>query len=123
MFFNRKISNLEKAIAQHNSEGIRLAVKPVIPFLGHPDYKTLWCAINVLVKSGEPAVEPLIASLRARSSKLRRFAALTLGKLGNARAVETLIATLKDQDKWVRGSAAKAPGQLEDARATGTVDR
>ena len=57
---------------------------------------------------------------RLRSSKNydnRRFAAESLGKLGDANSVGLLIETLSDENHWVRQAAAQALGVLGDRRA------
>jgi HEAT repeat protein len=62
-----------------------------------------------LVKIGEPAVEPLIGSLRDSDWRTRRSAALTLGKIGDPRALPELKRVAReDKDSNVRRAAREA---------------
>jgi hypothetical protein len=70
-----------------------------------------------LVKLGPCAVQPLIATLKDRSSGLRTLAAKALAKLDASRAGEPLIAALEDSSQEVRCVAADLLGELGDARA------
>ncbi|MEX2720691.1 MAG: HEAT repeat domain-containing protein, partial [Candidatus Wukongarchaeota archaeon] len=65
-----------------------------------------------LVRLGEPAVEPLIQALKDKDINVRRGAAETLGKIGDARAVEPLTQSLKDGDKDVRRNSTRALGKI-----------
>jgi HEAT repeat protein len=59
------------------------------------------------------AFEPLIASLRDESWKMRVAATNALGKLGDLRAIKPLIEVLtEDLDSDVREAAADALGTL-----------
>ncbi len=62
-------------------------------------------------------VEKHLKALRNRAAGKRRQAALTLGKLGDARAVGPLIHALQDQAFGVRSCAALSLGLLGDQRA------
>lgn len=73
--------------------------------------------IEALSTLGDPAVELVIAALRAVDVVARRWAAQALRELGDARAVVPLVAALGDEDGSVRSSAAQALGKLGDARA------
>ena len=67
---------------------------------------------NGLAKVGEPAVEPLIQSLKDKESDVRKGAAEALGTIGDARAVKPLVQALND-DYWdVNKSAAEALGRI-----------
>jgi HEAT repeat protein len=70
-----------------------------------------------LVKLGEPAVEPLIQALKDKDINVRRGAAETLGKTGDARAVEPLIQALKEENEDIRRNAALALGEIGNAKA------
>jgi HEAT repeat protein len=61
--------------------------------------------------------DELVRDLEDESRMVRRDAAESLGKLGDARAVEPLIVALEDKDSSVRSSAANALGRLGDACA------
>jgi HEAT repeat protein len=66
---------------------------------------------------GQFVLVGLLARLEDEDSRVRRRAALALGRLGDARAVEGLLARLEDEDGRVRGLAAEALGCIDDARA------
>jgi HEAT repeat protein len=74
-------------------------------------------AIKALTIIGQPAVEPLIKSLRDKNSIVRKNAAEALGELGDKRASDSLITALEDDDGTVRQYAAEALGKIGDNRA------
>ena len=57
---------------------------------------------------GAPAVNPLIEALNDPEATIRRFAAILLGKLGDARAIEPLGMSLYDLHHEVGKTAAEA---------------
>jgi HEAT repeat protein len=97
------------------------AVEPLIKVLKDGKYEGRYyvgyCGAEALGKIGTPAVEPLIALLRAENAVVCMFAAKALGLIGDARAVELLIAALKVDDKNLRRFAAEALGTIGDPRA------
>lgn len=64
--------------------------------------------LSAIEGMGEPAVEPLIEALGDREGTVRKFAALTLGKLRDIRAIEELGMTLYDLHHEVSQAAAEA---------------
>jgi len=62
-------------------------------------------------------VNALIARLKDENASVRRAAAQSLGRLGDARAVTALIAVLADSDAEVRATVIDALSNLEDPRA------
>lgn len=62
-------------------------------------------------------VNALIARLKDENAGVRRAAANSLGRLGDARAVAPLIAVLADADAEVRATATDALAHFEDPRA------
>ena len=68
-----------------------------------------------LEKIGEPAVEPLILSLK--DEDILAWSAQVLGKIGDARAVEPLIRILREEHECGRSLVAEALGEICDARA------
>ena len=71
-----------------------------------------------LMSVGDPAVEPLIQALENENWKVRRTAAVALGKMGCERAVDPLIKILQEDDgKLVVMAAAVALGEIGDERA------
>jgi HEAT repeat protein/beta-lactamase regulating signal transducer with metallopeptidase domain len=59
----------------------------------------------------------LIARLKDEDAEVRKAAAHSLGRLGDARAVPGLIGALKDSEPKVRAAAAESLGEFEDPRA------
>lgn len=68
-----------------------------------------------LVKIGEPAVEPLIHSLKDDCESVRWMAVTTLGRIGDARTVEPLIQAFKDEAFLVRWYASSALMKIGEA--------
>ena len=62
-------------------------------------------------------VNALIARLKDENASVRRAAAQSLGRLGDARAVTALIPVLSDSDAEVRATVIDALSNLEDPRA------
>jgi HEAT repeat protein len=88
------------------------AVAPLIRALRDPYTTMRTVAGTALVKIGLPAVEPLIAVLEDADLRVREGAAVSLGKIGDARAVDPLIAMLEDADVRVRSTATDALQRL-----------
>ena len=61
----------------------------------------------ILVRIGPPAVQPLIDELKNPNSKIRPFAAMVLGRLGDERALDPLVQAMKE------GATAFLPISLE----------
>jgi hypothetical protein len=75
-------------------------------------------ATDGLVQIGAPAVEPLIAALKEKDSKVRHAAVKALGLIGDAQgAVEPLIAALNDENIMVRRAVIGALEAIGDPRA------
>jgi hypothetical protein len=70
-------------------------------------------AKNALARIGPPAVKPLMLAMKNKDPRVREYAAITLGEIGDASAVETLRNALKDDDEKVRFSAQSALEELE----------
>jgi HEAT repeat protein/beta-lactamase regulating signal transducer with metallopeptidase domain len=70
-----------------------------------------------LTSADSSVVLALIARLKDEDAEVRKAAAHSLGRLGDARAVPGLIGALKDPEPKVRATAAEALGEFEDARA------
>ena len=66
-------------------------------------------------------VNALIARLKDENAGVRRAAAQSLGRLGDARAVPSLIAVLADSDAEVRAQATDALADFEDPRAIAPI--
>jgi HEAT repeat protein len=94
-----------------------LAVDPLILVITEEEIggTAITSAMNTLIKIGAPAKEPLFVE----ANKGCLAAAVTLGRIGDARAkdlldrsVEVLIASLKDKKKDARQKAANGLGEL-----------
>ncbi len=73
-------------------------------------------AVAALGDIGEPAVEPLIATLGERVWSVRVRAMRALGRIGDPRAIDPLTAILTDdEDRMTRDDAAAALRQIEAA--------
>jgi HEAT repeat protein len=100
------------------------AVEPLIAALKDTDSHVRFSAAAALVKTGVPAVEPLIEAMRplvAAPNSPANINNLKMVEAGLVRigtpAVEPLIAALKDPDSNVRVMAADALGKIKDPRA------
>lgn len=72
---------------------------------------------ETLGKIGDVAVDPLIAALDDHNPRVRRGAALALGKIGGDRAFAALISALNDKEGYVRAGAVDALGSTGDHHA------
>jgi HEAT repeat protein len=64
--------------------------------------------LSAIEKMGEAAVDPLIDALGDKEGTVRKFAAILLGKLGDARAIEPLGMTLYDMHYEVGNASAES---------------
>ncbi len=114
-----KDNDLDEGVHQSAVEALgkigEPAVEPLIATLKDRNFPSSY-AIEALGQIGEPAVEPLIAAFMDEDFP-SAYAALALGEIGDLRAVEPLIAALKDKDKARRTAVAEALGQIGDPRA------
>jgi len=94
------------------------AVEPLVLALKQAE---VWLApriADILVRHGEPVIDPMLAFLAEPGRHpARAWAANVLGELKAPRAFPTLITALKDMDDEVRAKAAAALGRLADRRA------
>lgn len=96
--------------------GDEKAIGPLITALKRDEFSGVrWKAAEALSKIGNPAVEPLIATLQYADDDVRWKAAIALGEIGNPDAVEPLIHLLSDDDRFVRSRAAHALSMIGDA--------
>jgi len=95
--------------------GDETAVGSLINALKRDEFSGVrWKAAEALSKIGNPAVEPLIATLQYPDDDVRWKAAIALGEIGNPDAVEPLILLLSDDDRFVRSRAAHALSMIGD---------
>lgn len=73
--------------------------------------------IEILMKIGKPAVNPLIYDLKNDDPLVKRHAVQALGAIEDPRAVEPLIEVLNDKDPLIQRQAVKALGRIKDPRA------
>jgi WD40 repeat protein/HEAT repeat protein len=82
--------------------------------------RAYWAAATgqweAILHLGVAAVDPLIQMLNNRHLEVQRFAATTLGQIGDARAVVPLVALL-DPESEAMWEAAEALGRIRDPRA------
>ncbi len=82
------------------------ALQPIKEWLADPDLEIRAQAIRVCADAKhQAALDPLIASLRDRSSRVRSLAAIALGQLGARKALLPLLRLLRendDRDPWLR---------------------
>ena len=96
--------------------GDEKAIGPLITALKRDEFSGVrWKAAEALSKIGNPAVEPLIATLQYPDDDVRWKAAIALGEIGNPDAIEPLIQLLSDDDRFVRSRAAHALSMIGDA--------
>jgi HEAT repeat protein len=74
-------------------------------------------AMEIYVRLGPAAVDPLLGLLQDADEEIRNFAAVMLGNVRDPRSGDGLIAALRDPDVNVRHAAAASLGQIGDVRA------
>lgn len=119
-----------ETIQESDDENIRKSAEAALDAIGYvpasEEEKIAYFIVRSfwkkLIEIGEPAVEPLIKSLKNTDVVVRRGAAETLGEMAIERAVEPLIDALKDEHATVRYRAAKSLGQIRDKRAVGPLN-
>lgn len=83
------------------------AVEPLISTF-QSDLKWQPATLEALREIGEPAIEPLLIALEAKTHEVRQQAANVLGAIGDERSIQPLISALEDRNKFVRRDAAQA---------------
>jgi HEAT repeat protein len=109
-------TSLEPAARALGQFGDKRAIKPLIHVLGFGS-KVSMAASESLVKLGEPVVEPIINTLKAKNSLAVICAIDILVKMKDKRAVEPILHALKHEVIEVRQKAAVAIGEIADERA------
>jgi DNA excision repair protein ERCC-2 len=90
------------------------AINPLIASIRARDKTERKRAAENLEKVGRPAIDPLISALDDRISYVRAMAAKVLGNIGDPRAAKPLRKALQDKDSSVRKEVAAALTKLED---------
>jgi bilin biosynthesis protein len=91
------------------------AIDPLIKILRHYYFGNF--ATFALGKMGEPAIEPLINSLKDKNINVRMKSAYALGLIGTETAVKPLNQLLDDENDTVRMDAAAALGMIGSKKA------
>jgi HEAT repeat protein len=76
-----------------------------------------WEGAFTRLSAAEPTLEELKANLKSSEAKVRRKAAVDLGKTQNRDAVAPLLAAVQDPDLGVREEIVKSLGLLRDQSA------
>jgi HEAT repeat protein len=107
-----------EAVATLHAHGGERAAELMLPTLRDTDTDVRLCAVGALGDLGyKGAVLPLIWTLQnddgeVETGSIRLYAAMSLGKLGDARAIEALVAALGDADSEAGHWAGKALVQI-----------
>ncbi len=103
--------HFEKVVASALGKIGEPAVKPLIQTLRD---EGPYATVHALKSIGSPAVQPLIQCLEDKNAtvKVRRHASYALGKIEDPRGVEPLIQALKDEDTIVRKNAITYLGEM-----------
>src|SRR5262245_54756225 len=73
---------------------------------------------EALVHIGAPAIESILAALKASEPSARQAAAAVLGQIGDKQATDGLVEVMQTDDSYaVRSAAAGALGQIKDTKA------
>ncbi|MBI5207412.1 MAG: HEAT repeat domain-containing protein [Candidatus Firestonebacteria bacterium] len=101
----------------------RKSVPELLTFLDDKDSTIRYEVIMILKDFRDPRTfEPMLKELKTSKYPVsKKWAAESLGMLGDKRAVLPLIETLKDKDYSVRYKSAFALGLLGDTRALGPL--
>lgn len=93
-------------------------VNGLIENLNDPDWDVRNYITDILVKIGEPALEPLIKALENDDLDIRMEAARVLGRIGNKKALDPLVSALKDENVNFRKEVASAIDKIIDKSRT-----
>jgi HEAT repeat protein len=85
--------------------------------LSTQDAREMWTLIEILGKIGEPAVVPLIDSLKSGNKDVVKLSSRILGDIKDKRAVAPLIEILDKEDFNTRGYACESLGKIGDTTA------
>jgi HEAT repeat protein len=93
------------------------AVPSLLDKLSTQDAREMWTVIEILGKIGEPAVLPLIDSLKSDNKDVVELSLRILGDIKDKRAVPPLIGLLNKKDFGTRGYACESLGKIQDTTA------
>lgn len=103
----------KKALIEMGGE----AVPYLLNKLSTQDAREMWTLIEILGKIGEPAVVPLIDSLKSDNKEVVKLASRILGDIKDKRAVPPLIGLLDKEDFNTRSYACESLGKIGDTTA------
>jgi HEAT repeat protein len=103
----------KKALIEMGGE----AVPYLLDKLDTQDAREMWTVIEILGKIGEPAVLPLIDSLKSDNKDVVKLSSRILGDIKDKRAVPPLIGLLDKEDFNIRGYACESLGKIQDTSA------
>ncbi len=89
----------ESAAVALGNLGDARAVPSLIALLNEEHFRLQEKARDALAEIGEQSVEQLLKALESEDPKIRKNAAVALGKIGDSRAIEPLFMALKDTDR------------------------
>ncbi len=129
----RAVEPLIAALQNCDSDFVRREVATALMALGAiKDLRVMRSLINMLADEqaqnrlfaakalsaiGTPAIFVLVAALKSRDERIRRYATGALGELADSRAVEPLLSRLHDSEDSIRMLCAESLGMIGDARA------
>jgi HEAT repeat protein len=87
-------------------------IDELINSLNDMDYDVRNSVEDILVKIGEPAIEPLIRALEHGDPEIRVESARILGIVGDKRGLKPLIIALKDENVKFRKEAANSINKI-----------
>ena len=103
----------KKALIEMGEE----AVPYLLDKLSAQSARERWTLVDILSKIGEPAVMPLIESLRSDNKDEVKLASRILGDIKDKRAVSPLIELLNKEDFNTRSHACESLGKIGDTTA------
>jgi HEAT repeat protein len=103
----------KKALIEMGGE----AVPYLLDKLDTQDAREMWTVIEILGKIGEPAVMPLIDSLKSDNKDVMKLSSRILGDIKDKRAIPPLIGLLDKEDFNIRGYACESLGKIQDTSA------
>lgn len=121
--FIKACGGLEKYrdLAEPSKKALVGMGKDAVPYLldklSTQDAREMWTLIEILGKIGEPAVMPLIDSLKSGNKDVVKLSSRILGDIKDKRAVAPLIEILDKEDFNTRGYACESLGKIGDTTA------
>ena len=101
--------------------GSTRAIAPLIVLLGDLYPSVQQSSLEALVKTGKPAVEPLIKELKNKSSTVRKNAVTALGEIGDPSAIKPVIPLLIDDSSEVRIKAREVIRKFDKNSVTSLI--